>query len=154
MAARPSSYLQWVPDGNPAYITQPSVGQSTTGWVFKEAPPFEYMNWLFYTLDQWIQYLDVQTPQVVTITHSNSPYVPPMTSTVIDCDTSGGVIVINLPDPSLCKGETFRVIHRTTDTNSITVNRAEGISDATSQVINTPWSVMTIVSIGTRYILV
>lgn len=63
MASRPSTYIDWVPSGNPSYITQPTTGQASTGWVVDEAPPFQYMNWLFYYTDQWIQYLDaVITP--------------------------------------------------------------------------------------------
>lgn len=71
MATRPASYLNWVPSGNPAYIQQPTTGQSTTGWVFREAPPLQYLNWLDYTTDQWIQYLDSLTnisPTVLTTT--------------------------------------------------------------------------------------
>lgn len=54
----PGSYINWVPSGNPAYIVQPTTGQSTTGWVAGEYPPFQYMNYLFYILDNWVQYLD------------------------------------------------------------------------------------------------
>jgi hypothetical protein len=57
-APRPSTYLNWVPSNSPSYITQPTSGQLTTGWVFKEAPPFQYMNWVINLTDQWIQYLD------------------------------------------------------------------------------------------------
>lgn len=55
---KPTTYLNWVPDGNASYIAQPPSGQMTTGWVFREAPPFRYMNWLFYYTDQWIKWLD------------------------------------------------------------------------------------------------
>jgi hypothetical protein len=58
---RPSTYLNWVPSGNPAYITQPTTGQAATGWVELEAPPFQYWNWLEYTTDQWLIWLDYVT---------------------------------------------------------------------------------------------
>lgn len=58
MAARPASYLNWVPSNNPAYIQTPTAGQLTTGWLFREAPPFQYMNWIHNLEDQWIQYFD------------------------------------------------------------------------------------------------
>lgn len=57
MPTPPPSFLNWVPSGNPSYIQQPTVGQSTTGWVAGQAPPYEYVNWLFYTIDQWLMYL-------------------------------------------------------------------------------------------------
>lgn len=56
--SRPGTYLNWVPTGSILSIAQPTVGQSATGWVGNEAPPAQYMNWLTYYTDQWIQYLD------------------------------------------------------------------------------------------------
>ena len=71
---RPSTYLNWVPSGNPLYIQQPTTGQAATGWTYLEAPPMEYMNWLTYYTDQWIQWLDylsgnaLATPLVLATT--------------------------------------------------------------------------------------
>ena len=56
--ARPSTYLNWIPTGSAAYITQPSAGTLSSGWTGQQSPPYQYMNWLFYMIDQWIQYLD------------------------------------------------------------------------------------------------
>lgn len=53
----PSAFLGWIPSGNASYITDPPAGQKATGWLANEAPPFQYMNWLFYITDQWLQYL-------------------------------------------------------------------------------------------------
>jgi len=58
---RPSTYLNWVLSGNPSYIQQPTTGQSTTGYVSLEAVPFQYLNYQFYLLDQWTQWLDYIT---------------------------------------------------------------------------------------------
>lgn len=66
MATRPSTYLNWVPSGSASYIQQPTSGQMTTGWTGGEAPPFQYMNWLFYYCDQWIQWLDTFTQTLQT----------------------------------------------------------------------------------------
>lgn len=55
---KPGNYLDWVPSANPLYIQDPTSGQKSTGWVANEKPPFEYMNWLFYYTDQWIQWFD------------------------------------------------------------------------------------------------
>lgn len=69
MVAKPGNHLDWVPSGLSTYIQPPTVGQQATGWVFGQAPPFEYMNWLFYYTDQWIQYFDqVLTPGAAGLT--------------------------------------------------------------------------------------
>ena len=57
MAGKPSSYINWT-SGQAQYVVQPPAGVAAIGWQDAEAPPAEYMNWLFYTLDQWVQYLD------------------------------------------------------------------------------------------------
>ena len=65
--SKPTSYLNWVPSANPSYIIQPTVGQSTTGWTAGEPPPCEYMNWLFWDIDQWIQWFDQNTSSEVSL---------------------------------------------------------------------------------------
>lgn len=60
---KPGNYLDWVPSGSAAFIQNPTTGQKASGWVYKEAPPFQYINWLHYYTDQWIQWFDqVLTP--------------------------------------------------------------------------------------------
>ena len=59
MATKPSTYLNWVPGGGSA-IAQPTTTLSAAGWAAGQAPAFQNVNWLFYTLDQWIQWLDQQ----------------------------------------------------------------------------------------------
>jgi hypothetical protein len=46
-----------MPSGGGTYFAQPTAGQSNNGWQYGEAPPADYLNWLFYTTDQWIQFL-------------------------------------------------------------------------------------------------
>jgi hypothetical protein len=57
MASRPSTFINWT-DGVNTKVVQPPTSKQLQGWVAAEAPPFQYMNWLFYILDQWTQYLD------------------------------------------------------------------------------------------------
>lgn len=57
MANKPISYLNWT-DGAPSKVVQPPSNFSLQGWQAAQAPPFQYMNWLFWLTDQWIQYLD------------------------------------------------------------------------------------------------
>lgn len=57
MPSRPSTFLDWT-DGSPSKVVQPPTSKQLQGWVAAEAPPFQYMNWLFWLTDQWIQFLD------------------------------------------------------------------------------------------------
>lgn len=60
MITRPPGYLNWT-DGAPAKVVQPPGNFLLEGWDPGQAPPSQYMNWLFYTTDQWIKYLDALT---------------------------------------------------------------------------------------------
>jgi hypothetical protein len=57
LATKPSTYLNWT-DGDPLKVTQPPSPQQLSGWTEGEPIPFQYLNWLFYETDQWIQWLD------------------------------------------------------------------------------------------------
>lgn len=57
MATRPQNYLNWT-DGSPSKVVQPPSNFALQGWQAAQAPPFQYMNYLFYITDQWIKYLD------------------------------------------------------------------------------------------------
>lgn len=70
MATKPSSYISWVPGGGSS-IAQPTTAQSTTGWAAGQAPAFQHVNWLFYTLDQWVQWLDQQMNVDESLSGSN-----------------------------------------------------------------------------------
>lgn len=61
---KPTVYLDWT-DGSPTKVTQPGPSQQASGWVAGERPPFQYMNWLFYITDQWIQWLDYYTGTII-----------------------------------------------------------------------------------------
>lgn len=56
---RPSLYLDWT-DGNASKVTEPGSSKKLEGWIV-ESPPFQYMNWLFWLTDSWIQWLDQLT---------------------------------------------------------------------------------------------
>lgn len=54
---RPAAYPFWT-DGNPAKVTTPDGASALQGFVAGEPPPFQYVNYLFYTINAWIEYLD------------------------------------------------------------------------------------------------
>ena len=65
--AKPSSKPDWTV-GNPSFGTvtiEPSAGKKQTGWAAEERPAYEYMNWLFYNLDEWIDYFETETDALI-----------------------------------------------------------------------------------------
>lgn len=60
---KPASHINWT-DGAPAKVQEPTGGKKLLGWAFKERPPFEFMNWLFFRLDEWVKYLESITDEV------------------------------------------------------------------------------------------
>src|SRR5579863_9099227 len=60
MSNRPATYPFWT-DGSPSKVTMPDGATALQGFVAGEPPPFQYVNYLFYTISAWIQYLDTIT---------------------------------------------------------------------------------------------
>ncbi len=58
------SYIGWIPN-NTTGIATPSGGKLATGWLSAEKPPFQYMNWFFNLVSQWVNFLGPNAPTVV-----------------------------------------------------------------------------------------
>lgn len=69
MTTRPSRYLNWT-DGNASKVTAPDTSTALAGWVPGEVPPPDYVNWLTWMTDEWIQYLDQTVNADVSIYNS------------------------------------------------------------------------------------
>lgn len=65
---KPTSKPDWtVSNVNFGTVTiEPTSGKKITGWTSGERPPFQTMNWLFYNIDQWIDYFDAVFPGIYT----------------------------------------------------------------------------------------
>jgi len=60
--AKPASKPDWTV-GNPNFglvTIEPSVQKKIDGWFADERPPHEFFNWLFFNIDEWIDYFDLQ----------------------------------------------------------------------------------------------
>lgn len=57
---KPSSHIDWT-DGNASKVTEPTVGKKLLGWIASERPAFQFMNWLFFRIDEWIKYFESVT---------------------------------------------------------------------------------------------
>lgn len=85
----PTVFLNWT-DGSPSKVVQPPSTQQLSGWTVGEPIPMQYLNWLFWLTDQWIQWLDYitePTNRQATITGNTTTAFP--ISTYL-CDASGG----------------------------------------------------------------
>lgn len=71
-ASRPLNYLEWTADGAANKIAKPPVATQMQGWTAGQPPPYQWVNWLFYTADQWIKWLD-QTTYSTTVASSTEP---------------------------------------------------------------------------------
>jgi hypothetical protein len=147
--ARPAAYLNWVPSGNPAYIQQPPTGQSNTGWLGGQPPPFQYDNYALYILDQWVQYLDAAGAggSYVTVT---SAYAPEPPVSVIFANATAGGFTITLPSPALQPGYQVAIVN-VGSANSVTVVAASGNINGSASVTIAPGGTLTFKNDGTNY---
>ncbi len=61
--AKPS-YVDWIPDNTTGIATPPGA-KLDVGWVSAEKPPYQYMNWLFNLLSQWVNFTGPGAPTVI-----------------------------------------------------------------------------------------
>lgn len=52
---KPDKLPLWATTGT---ITEPLYAKKLTGWLFEEAPPFDYFNWIHNLTYQWLDFLD------------------------------------------------------------------------------------------------
>ncbi len=57
--ARPKEAASWCNDDDPSKITEPSSTKKLAGFIYKERPAFDYINWLFRNLVKWILHIDL-----------------------------------------------------------------------------------------------
>lgn len=74
---KPATKPDWTV-GNPSPGTirvEPSVAKKQAGWFPDERPPSEFFNWLFFNLDEWVDYLESITDEIVGLTALFDAYV-------------------------------------------------------------------------------
>ncbi len=60
MAVKPVSKPDWT-SANPSVRAEPTGSKKNSGWGISERPAREYMNWLFFNIDEWIDYFEEVT---------------------------------------------------------------------------------------------
>ena len=92
MANQPSEFLNWLGglSSPPSqYLAQPPTGQLNTGFVAGQPPPYQYINFALWLLDQWVQYLDSGQNNLIYVSVTSGPYdINPPTKTVFANPTS------------------------------------------------------------------
>lgn len=74
MATKPSSKIDWT-ESNPSVRVEPTSGKKNTGWNIDERPPREYFNWLFFNIDEWIDYLEEVTDGIAGAIEIYAAYI-------------------------------------------------------------------------------
>lgn len=57
-------FLDWT-NGMSPFVTQPPSSLQASGWVPGQGPEPDFMNWLFWLADQWIQWIDYEIENVL-----------------------------------------------------------------------------------------
>jgi len=61
--SRPNEEPSWTDDDDPSKITEPSPTKKLAGFIYKERPAFDYINWLFRNLVKWVLHIDLSSNQ-------------------------------------------------------------------------------------------
>lgn len=68
--AKPTIIPYWT-DGAANKVAQPTAAAQAQGFTAGQPPPFEYVNWLFYEIGQWVGYLNEATNATTMSTSLN-----------------------------------------------------------------------------------
>lgn len=90
-----------------------------------------------------------------SVNFAASPYTALSSKRTIAVDTSGGNVTVNLPAAAGVAGQEWAVVKTTSDANTATVdgNGSETINGSLTQVIDQQWTMLTLKSIGTGWVL-
>lgn len=67
--AKPASKPEWTVD-NPNFGTvtvEPTAQKKQDGWLPDERPPRQFMNWLFFIINEWIDYFEQVTDGLIAL---------------------------------------------------------------------------------------
>lgn len=90
MATKPTSKLNWVNDGDPAKISEPTLSKKNQGWLAEEKPPFQWFNWISYITWKWLNYYEEKTDETATALGATNTAVGGLSSTVAAQGTAIG----------------------------------------------------------------
>lgn len=87
------SYPAWIPSNNVALIVAPSGAKLSTGWAAAEKPAFQYMNWFFNLVSNWINLVGAASHDVVVGAGANCTHAT-LAAAVADAAVTTNVKVL------------------------------------------------------------
>lgn len=94
--AKPSVYPEWASGGSG--ITEPSSPKKLLGWIV-EKPPYQFFNWLFSTIYNWVRWIDQGYRPMTAIVATGATVVPLGSSIDYAADCTAGNQSFTLPVP-------------------------------------------------------
>lgn len=117
--SKPTKYPEWA-DGGSAGIVEPSGAKKLLGWVV-EKPPYQFFNWLFNLLYQWIEWIDQGYRPMTAVTAAGNTAVPLGASVDYAVDATLGNQTFTLPTPLTAdNGMIISILRLDSSANSIT----------------------------------
>jgi hypothetical protein len=158
MASKPSSKTNWTV-GNPSFGTvtiEPNAGKKQTGWQAAEKPGHQYMNWVHYITNAWVEYFEDPIGQIATVNFAASPYSASSLNRWLAVDTSSGAVTINLPAVASNSGVEFLICKTTSDANAVTIdgNASETINGQLTKVLNAQYDFVILKQMGSGWVIV
>lgn len=128
MATKPSSRPAWTQGGGAGTRTEPSGAQKTAGMSASFKPPFEWINYVYGILSDWIDWFASGSDAIATPT-ANYVVADEIGAVFINPPAAGGNKDVTLPDPASFPGRKIRVMnvnYTTGDTDTTTVKVPSG----------------------------
>jgi len=155
--SKPSAKTNWTV-GSPDFGTitvEPNGSKKQTGWQPAEKPAHQFMNWIHWITDQWVDYFEDPLGQILVIDDTDSPYSATSLNRWLGCDTSSGAITINLPAVASNSGVEFLISKISSDGNTVTIdpNGAELINGQSTLVIRGQYDSVRLKEINGQWIV-
>lgn len=156
MASQPGQFLNWLgssPTPPSAYQAQPPAGQLQTGFLAGQPPPYRFVNYALWLLDQWVQYLASIATQGAGFTTVTGSGVISTGFQIYLGDTTSGAFTLTLPQASLSSGYQVTVKNKWATGNNLTLtpNGTDNIEGANASIVLAQGDFFTLICDGTQW---
>ena len=98
MAQKPSNTPDWIPDDSTGIIV-PGGSKQTSGWFKDERPPYQFFNWFFNIVSQFIHYFSSQAEYNITIdTIANEGDYATLRAYIDDSPAAGDRVLVKVDE--------------------------------------------------------
>lgn len=118
--SKPTKTPEWA-DGGSAVIVEPSGAKKLLGWVI-EKPPYQFFNWLFNNIYQWILWYNQGYKPMTVVTAAGATVIPLGASVDYAVDVTLGNQSFTLPTPATPadNGMTIGILRTDASVNTLT----------------------------------